>query len=66
MKKIIINGNENGSENYIARKRFYTKSGWTIKDEDESGCVVERVNHAGYIVQIQLILEDGCLYEAEL
>ena len=66
MKKIVINGNENGHENYIARMKFYTKNGWSIKDMDESGCVVERVNHAGTIVEIQLLIEDGYLYEVEL
>jgi hypothetical protein len=66
MKEIIINGNRDGKENYIKRKDFYKRNGWTIKDEDLDGCVVERVNRAGYIVQIQLILENGKLYETEI
>lgn len=66
MKKIIINGNDNGKENYIARKKFYEGNGWTIKDEDDFGCIVERVNHKGYIVEIQLLIEGGHLYEINL
>ena len=66
MKKIITNGNDNGKENYIARKKFYEGNGWTIKDEDLDGCIVERVNRKGYLVEIQLLIENGCLYEIEL
>ena len=66
MRKIIIDGCDDGIKNYERRKNFYRKNGWAIKDEDESGCVVERINRAGYIIQIQLMVENSYLYETEL
>lgn len=66
MRKINITNAKNAIDTMERRKNFYIKNGWQLKDSDEFSCVLERTNRAGYIVEVQIMVDDNICYECNL
>lgn len=66
-KPIKVMGVVDAAKVYPERVKYYKSIGFTVKEEDEYGCVVEKfLKHAGVIITRQLSIEDGQLFEYDL